>query len=198
MPLNAMERRIVEGAKQAHREYYRLSNEWLDHAPEFFLTTMVARELGRGVMKYWVYLDASPKKIKDEMEHVSPGQPAKNNQFRFDLVVWWKNNLPRAVIEVKRAWAIAPLLKDKKKIIGFLKQKQAKGAKRGYLLVYSEAREKKGKKGSGKNTLCNRFNNFATQLKAELAGAPHIETPLNNHWEEKYSWGIALYRIKKS
>jgi hypothetical protein len=112
--------------------------------------------------KFFVYPEASPKKIMEGRGERPKGRPAGNLGQRFDLVIWEKttDNI-KAVLEIKQAWDIAGLKSDREKISKFIKHKQY--VKSGYLLAYTEA---KGVKRV--QTLENRLKNWKQVLLARL------------------------------
>lgn len=181
--MNKLERAILEGARNAQKEYVSVTAglRWLSHGPESFIEHPVAIRVAKD--GFCVFPEASPKKILKEQGIVPRGRPAGNLGQRFDLVVWFKDkNEVRAIIEIKRAWAITNLRGDKDKVAMCLEQGLTSA---GYLLVYTEAR--------GPNRLENlskRLNQWAVDLECTLVGE-HVETQGDGTW----NWCFGLFKV---
>jgi hypothetical protein len=180
--MNSLEACIMTGAGKARSYYARMTDGyWLSHAPESFLQVLIALEIQKA--GYAVYIDASIRKMKMDFDAL-PGRPASNLRTRPDIAVCHKHvSGLRAVIEIKRAWNLAPIQRDATKVARYLRQCGA--PKVGYLLVYSEAK--------GKNrvdTLENRFRIWAHRISWQLltlrTGVSEIDD---------WAWGMGLLRM---
>jgi len=94
---------VLSGIEQASDEFCKISGwDSLWYAPEYFLTCSIARQLASHKKGALTIEDC----VRDTM-HIAgangPGRPryGLRKDGRFDLVLWWKNDKPRAVIEVK-------------------------------------------------------------------------------------------------
>jgi hypothetical protein len=172
----------MTGARKARSHYERMTGGyWLWHAPESFLQVLVAQQIAKA--GYSVYIDASIKKMKLDFDAL-PGRPAANLRTRPDISVWYKNNSGlKAVIEVKRAWSLAPIQTDATKVAKYLGQCSA--LKTGYILAYTEA---KGKNRA--NTLENRFDNWATSISWKL-----LDMRIGVSESDDWAWGMGLMRM---
>lgn len=179
---------VLNAAVRAHRDYdNRSGGYWLWHAPEFFLTVHVARGIGRRNWEVWC--DASPRKIVEANTAVRQGRQPLNKNHRFDIVVWHKSeDTVKALIEVKKAWSIATLKADVRKLRKQSRMKKA-AAKAGYLLVYSEAKHKRHER-IGRDAVLKRFKRWSKELRTRLAGTRQYAPR-----EEKWAWGFALLRV---
>lgn len=180
--MNNLEQQILNGACRAQRKYTGLTGFWLWHAPESFLQTIVAIELGK---THTVYVDASLKKSKSQMRR-RVGRPASGMGRRPDISVWAKTGASlRAVVEIKQAWNINPVVADAKKVETMLKK--VRGVKAGYILVYSDA-----KKWANKDRVAflkNRFNSWAKKIAWQCVG---MRT--GTVGDDKWAWGFCLLR----
>ncbi|MBK6361419.1 MAG: hypothetical protein IPH64_00955 [Comamonadaceae bacterium] len=198
--MNNFEKSLMAAARKTFVDYEKLTGGWwLMHGPESFLQNGIALDL-RKQADILVYPECSPKRVKADHNIVKIGRPPKTSQQqRFDLVTWWKNGTPRAIVELKLAYDIRPIRKDAEKLLEF--RKEARDVFRsGYLLVYSEARIKPKKEGAlfaAKTGLENRFDLWTKYLKEfrfkeidRFAKQPPGEV-------EGYicSYGFVLYRI---
>lgn len=94
---------VLRGVEQASESFCKISGwESLWYAPEYFLTCAIARELAESGSGETTIEDG----VRETMEIAGangPGKPRNGLRKggRFDLVLWWKQGTPRAVIEVK-------------------------------------------------------------------------------------------------
>ncbi len=178
-----LEKAIIQGARPARREYEKMTGWWLFHGPESFLTCTVASKVSKKV-DYTVFIEASPKRILDEREEKLKGKPPAYLNKRFDIVVWQKskNNI-QAIVEVKKAWNITNLKKDRKKISDYMKRN--KFVRKGYFLVYTEATKKR------EDTLGNRLDKWAEDLNCDL-----VDYLIDVKSDDEWGWAIGLFRLK--
>lgn len=102
------------GIERAFTQYLRMSGEWLDDAPEYFVVSKIADELCRKVSKGWITMEWPVRGTMRDARSKVRGRPheALRTRGRFDVVVYWKTNgKPRAALEVKHPiWANTRLL----------------------------------------------------------------------------------------
>jgi len=60
--MNALEKEIHSGMLYAHKKYVEMTDYWLSHAPESYITVVVAQQIVRK-LDFSVYIDTSLKKI---------------------------------------------------------------------------------------------------------------------------------------
>lgn len=180
--MTKFEQTIIDGAIAAQEDYSGMTNWWLDHGPEYFITSIVAKHIAteHGCC---VFPEASPKKIKKEINAPPKRGPVpKSDSQRFDIVVWHKaSNTVKAIIEVKRAYTIKPLQDDKKKILDYMNKNQDL-VKNGYLLVYTVAKKV--------DTLPNTLRSWAERLKCTLVGS-QIGEDETGEWR----WAFGLLKL---
>jgi hypothetical protein len=180
--MNQLEKAIIDCTRAAQRDYENMTDRWLWHGPESFIMCSVATKLSKK-MGFWVFIDASPRKIQEERDERPGGRPPKNLDNRFDMVVWQKDNKIRAILEIKRAWSIDGLRRDRKKIGLYMKNNNDVNA--GYLLAYTEA------KGLPRDkTLSNRLKNWANALHCELVGYT-----MDAKGDGEWGWAVGLLRL---
>jgi len=181
--MSQLEKAVIDGAKTAQKDYGDMTEGWwLSHGPESFIEHTIAIKVRK--QGFWVYPEASPKKIMEERNDRPKGRPPRNLGQRFDLVVWDKSddNI-RAIFEIKKAWNITSLRGDRKKIATFLNRNEY--VKSGYLLAYTEA-----KGGRRAETLSNRLAYWAEGLNCALVGT-HIDA----QGDGESGWAIGLLRL---
>lgn len=201
-----LENVLIASIKTAQKQYGEMTGGYaLWHAPESFVQMVTAREVYKklGVI---VYPECTPDQFsRDSNRVVMLGRPPKiNEQQRFDLVVWWKNEFqPRALIELKLTYAtMGSVVKDADKLYAFRKEAvRTKGLRHGYLLVYNSAyRNIEIKKDrQGKQTIADRFDATTEVLKDK--GFKLVESwisPEKLHFPtdtQVFAHGVALWRI---
>lgn len=204
MQLNDLEKAIGHALPRAQRAYVEMTGWWLTHGPESFLQHEIARHIARK-RKAIVFTEVSPRKIAAEFPTKGRGRTYEARK-RFDLIVWQKSSYGvRAVIEIKRAWGAKPVLKDAKKIHSYMLHKRA--AKTGYLLVYSDASNAKGRSsGAGRRKhIEDRFAKWGRRL--ERTGwiklrpqtfSPHRKYAQDEDGKTVWSWGYVIYRLDRN
>lgn len=94
---------MIRSGEQAVKDFSSISGgEWFDAAPEYFLTTYIARSVGNQGNAY-ALLEASVDETRKEADASRSGRAAKHERRngRFDVVLYWKNGYPRAAVEIK-------------------------------------------------------------------------------------------------
>jgi hypothetical protein len=182
--MNQLEEAIIGCTRAAQRDYEKMTaGWWLSHGPESFIMCSVANKLSRK-MGFWVFVDTPPKRILKERDERPRGRPPKNQDNRFDMVVWQKaSDEIRAVVEIKKAWNIIGLLSDRKKVAWFMKKNKYVNA--GCLLAYTEAKGTRREK-----TLLNRLKNWADRLRCELVGST-----MDARGDGEWGWAVGLFRL---
>lgn len=190
---NNFEKAIMDAAKAAQKFHIKMTDgTYLWYSHESFLQNFIAMEMFKNKkMGHPVYIDASPKKIREAL--YSPDKKEPKNQ-RFDLVFWLKDKYdPRvkAIVEIKvRQWK-QPVMKDLKKVKNYLKDKDGKNVD-GYVLWYDDQRGDQRRKDNqsqeSKIKIKGRFREIGKEKKVELRGT-YIHEP-----EGKDPWGFALCR----
>ena len=107
-------KKTLRGITKAHKDYEKWSDLWLWKAPEYMITTYIAKEIATLEPGY-VYLERDAKKSIEEAGGVGQGKVSESTQRklkrgRFDIVVW-EGNTP-IIIEVKNQ---PPNFSDKNK-----------------------------------------------------------------------------------
>jgi hypothetical protein len=148
---------ISEGVKNALQEYLEISGAyWLWHAPEYFITTSVARSIAK--QKYYVYMDVPLKDIYKREYLDKRGLKSKIAGIRPDISVWNKEeNSIRACIEIKKEYSISELKEDIERLNKIMKLKTF-DCHESYLVVYSDD-------AKSESTYLNRYENWAQHFK---------------------------------
>ncbi len=181
---NIFEKAILDAAMSAQRFHIEMSGNYLWYSHESYLQNYIAIEVFKS-LGFQVYVDPSPKKIRDSSDLKSK-RPPQNVTQRFDLVFWRKaENRLKAVIEVKQAWKQSPVISDVNKVSDYITKKDAGGAT-GYVLYYTHG---------DTQFIVNRFNrvNDTMRNRSNLHGLVH---PIDSYICELDDppWGFALFR----
>ena len=104
VPMEAVINKTLSGIAKAQRDYNAWSGLWLWEAPEYMLTTYIAKELWTIPGSKYLTLEPKVRRTLKNAGGVGRGRTPKFARLdgRFDIVLWWKNGTPRAVIEVKK------------------------------------------------------------------------------------------------
>lgn len=207
--MNGLEETILSSVEKVQDEYEYVSDGWwLYHAPESFIQSHLASRIARKG-EFCVFPECSPKRWKDSVNEEDGAKPrgrpfSAHNTKRFDLVIWFKSGKrPRAIVEIKRATNVSPLLADVKKILKYKKEAQSFGIRTAYILVYSEAKRntKRAPFHSGRKKLEKRFKEWEDALvekcdgKAVSCVGVRAHEPQGQDRDWQWSWGVALYRV---
>lgn len=97
---------VLNGITKAQKDYQRWSGgDRLDEAPEYLMTTYIAKELATyKECSYYITLEYNTKKAIADAGGMKPGRPRKDLRpnGKFDILLWWGDGTPRTIIEVKK------------------------------------------------------------------------------------------------
>src|SRR4051812_8587764 len=103
VPLLQIEGAIKKGCLKAVKSYEEISGGlWLSWAPEFYIQSCIFQALGKldGLL---ITMESSHKHISRDTDIIFREKFLKEARLgRFDLVVWYLKNMPRAIVEVKK------------------------------------------------------------------------------------------------
>lgn len=102
--INEITDAVISGIEQAQDDYEKMSGgEWLWNAAEYVITTYIAREIHTIPGSKSITVEHSGLSAVTDAGAINPGPKPRKARLngRFDLLLWWANNTPRAVIEVK-------------------------------------------------------------------------------------------------
>lgn len=120
----------IEAISDSQKIYAKMSGgEWLLHAPEYFLTTMIALGINAKVRKTNITLENSTFEALEEAEATDPKKLVKKQLHkdirangRVDILIWNTRGWPIGAIEVKNnCWENDKIKSDLKRINRILK-----------------------------------------------------------------------------
>ncbi|NJD77608.1 MAG: hypothetical protein FIB08_11015 [Candidatus Methanoperedens sp.] len=149
----------LEGINNAFRKYHKWSNGWwLGAAPESFIETEIANSLSKIVP--YITLQDTIRSILENAEADLRGPKPRNSALgRMDIIVWWADETPRILIEVKKAWTNYALNKDARRLRQLINKEST--IQKGLLVAYTAA----GKPKTINNRLKNMADNSGTTLE---------------------------------
>jgi hypothetical protein len=180
---NALEDAICSGIIDAQKKYYQMTGHLLRHAPEAFLSTLIAMAIHEQLGCY-VYMDAALSRIareRKELGILSGKQPKPGElALRPDISVWGKTTSGiRAAIEVKRAPWTAGISKDVERLRNLVGKDH--GPKAGYVVSHTVAY----KKDIVNTRIDNWINNKSKLVKRDTQSGG-----------DGRFWGYALLKVK--
>ena len=157
---------IIQGIKKAQQDYDKMSDTWVWQGSEYWITTYVARALWKVSGDGTVVVEGRSGAVHEEAGKRKKGRPlllAQNK--RYDIVIYYKNESPRAVIEIKNQQGNARVIDDVKRVIAALKTAQLNFGAVGYYIAKGD---------DEKQSALKKVREFAKNIEdkaTELAGA---------------------------
>lgn len=193
---------MISGIEKTQMDYAKMSGgEWVWNAAEYVLTTYISKEIYSLEGSKFVTIKHSGLDAVGDASAIGPGpKPLKARlRSRFDLVLWWANSKPRAVIEVKnrpsgpRGW-----IKDIDPIAAVLNmQKKNSSFNFGAFAYYYSAQD--GRQLSTEEKIARKLERMNEFIASQLADKFHIEQVESDiHNEGEYDdWVAACIIIKR-
>jgi len=187
---NDFETALIDAAKAAQKFHIKMTEgAYLWYSHESFLQNFIAMNMFRNKkMGHCVYVDPSPKKIREGLD--APGKKGpKNLRQRFDLVFWRKSrNEVKAIVEIKVNSEKELVKKDINKVSNYLKTKDGQNIQGGYVLYYTDHIRKPRWQGQDSKFIRDRFSKIEKEKKVELR-TTYVHDP-----KDTDPWGFALFR----
>lgn len=195
---NQFEKAILDAAMSAQEFHIEMTGgQYLWYSHESFLQNFIAVRLFE-TTDHCVYVDPSPKKIRESSASASR-KPPKSLRQRFDLVFWLKSeDRVKAIVEIKATWGKKPVIDDILKVSNYLKSGDGRGVQ-GYVLYYTDHSRNKRWKGNDRRFICNRFRNVENDMQKMFrnkanCGLRHKLADYIYDEDNADPWGFALYR----
>ncbi len=110
----------LDGIDESIKFYQEWSGgEWLWNAPEYFITVKIAENIAKINGAKYITLEDNVKYVLDLAQQKGKGQASEKARAngRSDIVLWYGNEKPRAIVEVKNAvFRIKNILEDIERI----------------------------------------------------------------------------------
>lgn len=157
--------KTLSGISKAQKEYEDWTGGyWLWEAPEYMVTTYIARQIST-ISDKTFYLTLE-NKVRDGMREAggASGRPRKDLRFngKFDILLWWANGTPRAIIEVKnQVTGYSKIKYDVSRISAALSQQNT--IRCGFIAYYTSLADTEHK--LAKNRVETRVDGVASDVK---------------------------------
>ena len=162
VPIELVIKKTIRAISRAQTDYEKWSQFWLWQAPEYMLTTYVAREISTiPNYTYYLTLENNVRGALDDAGGRKTGRPpdALRQHGRMDILLWRANSTPRAVIEVKNGVdGFSRLNDDIIRICTILNQDRTSKFQCGLMAFYSSCRGLRNK--SAKDRLKERLESL--------------------------------------
>ena len=119
--------RVLDGTRKAQRDYQVWADgAWLSDAPEYLMTTCIAQKVAAIPRAAWsITLETNVRQAMRDAGTRGRLRRDLRPQGRFDILLWWGNGEPRAVIEVKhRVWGFGAVRDDLSRLCGAVRNRR--------------------------------------------------------------------------
>ena len=162
VPIEAVIKKTLSGIVKAQKDYEAWSGGlWLWEAPEYMLTTYIAKELWTISGSKYLTLESNVRGTLEDAGGMGRGKISEAARLggRSDIVLWWSSNdMPRAVIEVKNQVSdSATEIKQDIKRISTMLRKRNNSFRCGLVAFYTSKRDRKGDGEGARSTIKDRL-----------------------------------------
>jgi hypothetical protein len=187
---------VIKGIEDAHRNYEKWSGDWLWQGPEYLINTHVAERLASLDGTCYVTLESRVKEMLKVAGVSSAGAPKKalRRNGRFDIVLWWANGTPRAVIEAKNGvWSFANIEHDVARVAAAVSKLRTKSQIHfGAVAFYTSA--KSNNRSDATKQLASLNNTLLTKTKGSVGDSIKIhQVPSKIHAVGGDAWTATCY-----
>lgn len=201
--MNDIVQKTLAGISEAQKKYeYWTGGRWLWEAPEYMVTTYIAKHIA-DIEDKTFYLTLEHK-VRDAIKaarnngKLPVGQPLKHLRLKgkFDVLVWWANDTPRAVIEVKKKVArFSDIEADVSRICAILNIPDT-SFRCGFIAYYTS---KYDKHGLAKDLVNDRVKEVAKDVKlfANQNGMKFKRYSGKVKGDDSDAWTVEVLKISK-
>lgn len=200
IPISGVVDATIVGIKNAQRQYHEWSGgNWLWEAPEFFITTCIANQISTlEGSKYLTLENGASDAIVDAGAR---GRGRLHSHIReagrVDILLWWADGTPRAIIEVKNQINyLGQYHDDIKRIDKFLKRSPGTSSLQFGLFAFYDSAVN-GPRKSAKLKVADKLANIHGECKSLLG--KQFSASLHKseiHEEEDSAWAAACLLVK--
>ena len=203
VPMGKIVAKTLEGIARAQHDYKTLSGGyWLWMAPEYFVTSCIAREIRTvGCHTYYLTLESGVRDTTYAGGRRSGKPPsALRLNGKFDIVLWWGNDHPRAVIEVKKqVHGFSAIRSDVARVCTILSQPRPPSSFQCGLVVFYASKYLEGRPNEVESWLNDRLERMRSSTQ-EFVGRKGLKL----HWrarpmerEEDSAWTAVVAKINR-
>lgn len=200
-PIKEIVEAVLKGYENAQSEYENMSGGWwLWRAPEHFITTIIAAQLHNLNRQNHITLEHGSTDTLRAAGAKSRGRLSKNvrEKGKVDILYWWGNDTPRAVIEVKnQIYSKEQYTKDINRIGAFLARNNGTSSLQFGIFSFHESAAD-GKNKSAKDKVSSRISGVFEHSKFLLGQSfkATLHTSTLNEKLEGNAWQAACILIK--
>lgn len=167
IPIEKIIESTLNGIDESVEVYKKWSGgEWLWNAPEYLITVKIAENIANIDGSKYITLEDNIDYILDLSNARGKGQVSDSARAngRSDIVLWWANGTPRAIIEVKNAvFRLDKITKDIDRIQEVLKNEKLDTSLQFGLIAFYIDREYKT--GNAKENIEQRIYKIHSEIK---------------------------------
>lgn len=140
-----LSKQLMQGIIDARNAHQLMSMERFGLAPEYLVTTKIAEALSEKYSRRVCLEQSVGKALSLSSHQIEELPPELRGNRRADLFLRWKNESPRAIIEVKHpGWAVPKLMEDVRRIaIALTWKRDTKQLSIGCLVFYAQTPKSK-------------------------------------------------------
>lgn len=158
----------LSGIKKSQEQYENWSGgSWLWEAPEYLITINVAKKMSELAGSKYITLENNTKTAMSEAGALGKGRLPLDIRERgkFDILLWYANKTPRAVIEIKNfIYDINQYENDIKRIKELLKRKPEQSSLQFGLLAFCDSANN-GSRKSAKEKITDKRKSIEKNTK---------------------------------
>lgn len=200
--LDATIQAIISGIENAQVDYSSWSGgDWLWTAPEYLLTTSVAREIMSIEGSKLMTLEHSTKGVMSDAGAVTRGGIPKKTRpdGRVDIILWRANGEPRGVIEIKNQVRSFSRISDDVERIHKILHKNHNGSSFQFGCVAFYTSAKTDKKGGALEKLNKTFESIKKSARKKESEVIKVKLYQSKIYEvENSAWAAACLVFRKS
>lgn len=198
--INKIIESTLDGIDESMEIYQKWSGgEWLWNAPEYLITVKIAENIANINGSKYITLEDNVDYILDVSNDKDKGQVSElaRANGRSDVVLWWANGTPRAIIEVKNAvFRLDKIAQDIDRIQEVLKNEQLDTSIQFGLIAFYIDRGYKT--GNAKENIQKRIYKIHNEIKEQY---PDMSCELNFREKEiikddNDAWSSVVFLLK--
>jgi len=200
IPISKVVDATLDGFKEAQRSYEKWSGGyWLWQAPEYLISSSVAKSIAGLEGAKYITLEHGATSTLEDAGAKGKGRLPGNirEKGKVDILFWWGDGSPRAVIEIKnQIYSKDQYEKDIKRIGAFLsKNKEQSSLQFGIFAFYESAED--GPIKSSREKVTDRVNKIYKNCREILDGGYEVSLKMTDiHTIDDSSWVAACLLIK--
>ena len=170
-------KKTLSGIVKAQKDYeYWSGGYWLWEAPEYMLTTYIAREICTIHGAYYLTLESNVRGIVEDAGGIGRGRLHEDVRLggRSDITLWWGGGTPRAAVEVKNQVSNAAKIRDDIIRIKTLLRNEENTFQCGLVAFYTSRRDRGGDGERARATIKERLANIKSETQDILGEEHHL------------------------